>query len=400
MPTLKHSLEDDWHTISYNGYPIASGRLEQFYNFGRTFGNLYNTYSNMAGYAYGNNFKRRKLTHRMRGSARRMRWRRPIKRLARKRGSSGRGVTFEHDRQGIYRKKKMPYRKKRRWRAFSRKVKAVAEKELGSRTVVFSTPDSDESTNDGQQLVWSCSLYGWEGDATHNDDLNYIGELENPNDPTAAEGNRVADNGKMFFKSAVLDITIRNTCEKITGLSPTTYGAADSDTTMEVDIYEITARKEFELGAAGFRGLVELYVNNSSLGIYDQNVASVGTQTLITSRGCTPFDQPKVTSQFGVKIWKKTKFFLKYGQTLTYQKRDPRRHSVYKNKILKTSSGANWPGMTKWVLVVAKVIPGIQKVTATPALGQVKEKISCGITRKYLYKVEGLQEDRTIYLNR
>ena len=110
-------------------------------------------------------------------------------------------------------------------------------------------------------------------------------------------------------------------------------------------------------------------------------------------RGCTPFEKTKALAEFRVKIWRKTKYFLKPGQTLTYQTRDPKRHSVYKNRILKTDQGFNYPGMTKILFVVYKSVPGI---TVGSGAGQTQEQISYGVTRKYMYKVEVLQEDRSI----
>jgi hypothetical protein len=113
----------------------------------------------------------------------------------------------------------------------------------------------------------------------------------------------------------------------------------------------------------------------------------------MVNRGCTPFEMSKATSQFGIKIWKKTKFFLKPGQTLTYQVRDPKRHVMYRNKIRQPNSGFNKPGISKHVFVVFKSVPG---TVVGGGAGQTVEAITAGITRKYMYKVEGLSEDRTI----
>ena len=56
--------------------------------------------------------------------------------VTKKRQTSGLGVTQQHDRRMVYRKRRMSRRLKRRWRNFSRKVLSVSEKDLGSRTVV------------------------------------------------------------------------------------------------------------------------------------------------------------------------------------------------------------------------------------------------------------------------
>lgn len=299
--------------------------------------------------------------------------------------TSGRGVTFEQDKTFIYAKKLMPRRKKRRWKSFVRKVHAAAERELGSRTVLFNAGYSFSNTVPFEQGLATFCLYGRESSSVWLDDIRYLGELENVGNPTALDGNRVADNGKIMFQSAVLDLTMRNISAK--------DGNLDLDCTLEVDIYEISIGKDTVLGPNHFDSVQDLLDSNNTLGIYDQSSGSVGTEIRLRQRGCTPFEKTKALSEFRVKIWKKTKYFLKPGQTLTYQTRDPKRHTLYKNEMLKADEGFNWPGVTKSILVIYKSVPGI--VVGSLA-GETQEQLTVGVTRKYLYKVEGLQEDRSI----
>ena len=96
----------------------------------------------------------------------------------RKRKTSGLGVTFEHDRQPIYLRKPMPFKKKRNWIQFNKKVNAVAEKELGTRTVVFNTQFNainDIETNHGVRDV---ALYSLNSTRAQGNDLNNISALE------------------------------------------------------------------------------------------------------------------------------------------------------------------------------------------------------------------------------
>ena len=131
--------------------------------------------------------------------------------IKRRNAPSGRGVTFEHDRQFIYRKKRMPRRRKRRWLTFTRKVKAASEGSLGSRTVLFNVSKVfSNSTSQVQGRVNVC-LYGWDstntGSPWHND-LRYISKLENTN---VTNDQSMSDDASFLFQSGVLDITLRNT---------------------------------------------------------------------------------------------------------------------------------------------------------------------------------------------
>lgn len=335
-------------------------------------------------YAYGPRFKRRRLNPR-----KGRKFNRGLSRLRRKkRGTSGRGLTFEHDRQAIYKKRSMPYRKKRRWKAFTRKVAAVAEKEMGTRMVLFNKSLQFENSTNTLQGVFGLTLYGLQStnsNETWYNDLNYMGNLENDGNPTAIAGDRVADNAKMMFQSAVLDITLRNVS--------TSDGALDPECTLETDVYELSMRKDAELGGTPYGEIKSLMNGATTQGIYDQNATAQGFRISVDQRGCTPFETNKVMSQYGLKIWKKTKFFLRNGQTLTYQVRDPRRHVAYRNKIVQTLQGFNKPGWTKIILIIYKSVPGL---TIGTQAGDTQEKIHVGITRKYMYKVEGLSEDRSI----
>jgi hypothetical protein len=313
------------------------------------------------------------------------------RKFGKKSTTSGRGVTFEHDRQFIYGHKKMPSRKKRRWVRFKRKVNAISEKELGTRTVLMNTGITETNTTPNNQGLANFSLYSLGGAASYMSDLQYIGDLENNANPTAADGNRVADNGKIMFQSAVLDLTMRN-ISFISG-----QGDLNTECTLETDIYEITVKRLAYLGTGDFDDLKDMFDSNNTAGIYNQATLATGTPIVLTQRGCTPFEKVKAIKQYGVKIWRKTKYFLKPGQTLTYQVRDPKRHVAYKNRILKPNMGFNKPGWSKHILIVFKAVPGIVVGSTT---GETTEALSIGVTRKYMYKVEGVQEDRSIRLLR
>lgn len=300
--------------------------------------------------------------------------------------TTGRGVTFEHDRQYIYRKKYMPRYKKRSWRRFNNKVNAVAEKELGSRTVLFNKEIVANNNVALKQGVVSFSLYGQTSavSSRHND-LKAISAIENTGDQTSAAGETVDNTSKVIFKSGVLDMTLRNTSF--------VDGVLDADATLETDVYEILVSKQ---GRDSVNGN---YVNLSSFfTIADADTKVIGgtaDNLTISTRGATPWDITHALSRYGIKIKKKTKFFIRSGQTITYQLRDPKRY-VRTIGGMTEMEGCNYGRMTKFVYVFYKAVPG---VTVGAGAGLTTEQLTCGVTRKYLYKVEGMNESRDYYKN-
>lgn len=300
----------------------------------------------------------------------------------------GRGVTSEHDRQFIYRKKSMPYGKKVRWKRFKRKVNAVAEKELGSQTIIYNKKALKFSNNvTGGQLVNAVGLYTYKSNLDYNNDLANLATRVNINgEPTAEAGPTVQESTKLIFQSAVLDLTMRNTSNK-------NNVNLDPDCTLEVDIYEITGKRLFRDGTAESNSL-EGYFGNAA-GKCEQ-VGANGNIVTLESRGATPWDITYALSRGKIKIFKKTKMFIRNGQTATYQFRDPRRR-VYNQNYIGQGQGCNMPNATHWILIIAKAIPGIDVGDGVGA--QTKEELTIGVTRKYLFNIEGMSDDRSEYVN-
>lgn len=314
---------------------------------------------------------------RLRGSGRNLRRRYP--RLNRTGVSSGRGVTIQHDRTSIYRKKYMPRFKKRRWKAFRRKVNAIAEKELGSRTVVFNNTVQFQETTPGLQVHGTLALYPQFSTEAHLADLSTLVNWENDGNSTAAAGETIDETTKFIFQSGVLDMTIRNTSND--GSDP---ASILSDYAMEVDVYEMTMKRTAMDGPTSLNNLRSVF----AVGEADTKKLDAAPIALqVIRRGCTPWDVPATLSRYGLKILKKTKLFLPSGGTATYQIRDPKRH-VAPMAALRDSLGFNKPGWTRIVYLIAKPV-----VSLPVDLDHIPE-LSVGVTRKYLYKIEGMNDTR------
>lgn len=311
----------------------------------------------------------------------------------RRRGRSGQGVTTQNDRKMIYRRKTMPKFKKRRWRSFVKKVHAVAEKELGSRTVVFNTQISQYNQVDATQGLLTLALYSGNSSNDWLNDLRNISGGENTGNPTSAAGITVDSTTKFLMQSGVMDVTIRNNSGTVSTPGAPPVISPDNRAKLELDIYEISMSKQAQHALNTYGNLCSMFQAE------EPQIKTLNDQTTynlqLPDRGVTPFDLPYVIGRFGLKIWKKTKFFLPNGETLTYQIRDPRRYTLTMREMAQIE-GFNHPGQTRILLVVYKLVPGlIQNST----LGSYVSSIDVGVTRKYMYKIEGANEDRDYHRN-
>lgn len=310
------------------------------------------------------------------------------RRRNRARGSTG--ITTQHDAKFIYAKRNMPPRKKRIWRKFVKKVNAVSEKELGTRTVVFNHQTTSTVTNNTLQALSQKTLYGNSSTNSWNNDLKQIGNLENVGNPTAADDATIDDTTKFIFQSGVLDITM---CNRSTRRDDMLVESPASEAKLEVDLYELTVRKSARDATGNFNNIISLIQDGELAQTIAGTTAAGGQGMDLDLRGVTPFDLPMSLGRYGIKILKKTKYFIPNGDTVTYQIRDPGRH-VFTRRELTQAEGFNKPGVTRVVLLIAKMIPGLLVGTAA---GTYQCRITCGFTRKYMYKIEGINETRDAY---
>jgi hypothetical protein len=179
--------------------------------------------------------------------------------------------------------------------------------------------------------------------------------------------------------SGVMDMTLVNTSRD----------GVNNDMAIELDVYMVTAKKRFEYVDAGGNeksGSLEdvLDDGNNTAGV----IPAGGDRVNITDRGATPFDFTTALASFGIKIHSKKKYFLPAGSQMTYQIRDPKNHQILKDDV-RNIKGQNKPGCTKMLLLVAKGLPG------APAGEFYKIECQIGVTRKYAYKINEDDEDKS-----
>jgi len=271
-------------------------------------------------------------------------------------------VTTQKDYGTQYVKKRMPRYKKRAWKKFTNKVKAVNRKELGLKTVVYNESVTCFTDASIAQNAVAIHLFGVRGAGASNNRIggNDLVRLF-ANDPSVAQGAGPSNPsiGKFLFSSAVLDVTLHNT----------------GDTDMELDLYYGYHRKDVisgnMVGDDFLATSLELPINGG-----------VPNTTLdIQQRGVTPFDLSTGLSQSGYHILKKQKMFLRSSQTSFFQYRDSKNHTLEWNRLKQCGYASK--GLTYSIMAVFKPVTG----------SGTNSTLAIGATRKYSYCEQASTKD-------
>nr|QRI44241.1 MAG: coat protein [Circoviridae sp.] len=267
----------------------------------------------------------------------------------------GSGVTPQYDRTQQYRKSKMPRRRKRQWLKFVKRVTAVSQRNLGTKTVLFNdTLTLPEVTNQGQAFYSLClyGMHGAEDSATTCGNKDVFTICNNDPDIQKVGSTPTPVQGIITFHSACLDMTMRNS----------------GNVPMEVDLYVVYHRDEVNDSQ-----LVNTFVTAAA---NTSSISGAGTSLELSNRGATPFDFPMAMAKGKFQVYKKTKYLLPAGGTATYQHRDARNY-IFNAANLTDTNGYAWPGKTCSILIIQKRVTGLTELGV----------MSFGVTRKYSYTV-------------
>jgi len=292
-----------------------------------------------------------------------------------KHGRYGVGVTNQYDRTNVYRKRRMPRRKRKRWVGFVKKVRAAENTTLGTRTRVFNdrlqlSQVSPPAPANRVQLFSSIGLYTNNGTRSSCDkDLNKIVN-EDPD---------IKNTTSIGMISGIMDMTLVNK----------SIDAEGNPMGIELDVYFLTARKRFtDVKASG-----DVVADNLEDVLRQGLVQSEGIGGIgkldVNDLGVTPFDCTLALSSFGIKILNKKKYFLPFGNQMTYQMRDPKNRRFSRDQVI-NCLGQNYPGSSKFLLLIAKGLPGAANVGTSYAVN-----LDIGITRKYAYKINEDSTDKS-----
>jgi len=260
-------------------------------------------------------------------------------------------VTQQHDVRNIYSKKSMPKGKKRKWKRFVQKVKAVEASGRGNQSLVINDRifikwkqarrpaqiplGTTNSLDVGirYQGVFEVGLYTANCDAGRGgrDKDLILNEVSNNQTgkvlDTALFGMerpiRMGDDLarlKVPMNSARIDITYSNT----------------SDYVLEVDMYTISHRKMKNVLITPPSSLInaaQQYNEREAQGLYyNVDSTSISNQTQYPKlewKGCTPFQCPGLAKYAGASVLNKTKCLIGPGQSITRQYNDNRHRNIY-----------------------------------------------------------------------
>lgn len=288
-------------------------------------------------------------------------------------------TTTQYDTTTQYRYKRMPRRKKRIWKKFVKKVQAVEQKSLGTKTVLFNS-QTEAAGLAGKQGYAAVFLYGRSGTkdpaGTQQDPYNGLNGLRDiqtimNNDTDIMSPNTQGTRGAKFtFKSAVLDTTCTNIGNR----------------SLEVDVYEVNVRTDDTKTATPFATIANAMNITDVIPNTNSNV-----QVDIANRGVTLFDLPSAISNDKWKIYKKRKYFVAAGSSFTFQFRDPSNYVINasENKITEGGNGSYaYRKMTRMFFFIVKNVSGYDGDEC---------KLRIGNTRKYSYCVNELATNQDVY---
>jgi len=266
-----------------------------------------------------------------------------------KRQTSRSGVTQHYDRQVQYVKKRMPYRKRKRWTSFVKKVHAANERQLGTKTLVYSVQVTGTTSAVGGQNWQFCSLYGVNGSGASSEkgatDLYQIFQQAY---------DAALENQKLTFKSAVLDLTLTNT----------------GTNKLEVDLYHLSYWGSPAL--TSFNATHNEAVNDTPT--MDPNGTAFFGPLSLAKRGVTPFDIPALMKLGKFTIVKKVKYWIDVGDTITYQIRDAKTHVISESSVLESNKFAQ-AKLTQSLYINFKPVAGAAETEGN--------SLTMGVTRKY-----------------
>lgn len=233
-----------------------------------------------------------------------------------------RGVSQQSDVKNVYSRRRMPRRKKRSWKKFSKKVNYVINKQIAPCALVRNKVLNRFGSAVNTQLIGVASLmsaFGTNSDLS-DDQITILKD-------TASRA--FGDSSKWFqaqakVTSAVLDVTFENLSDDRTGVTRILSKGCD----LECDVYElICTRDVYVQDATQSNRDIYDFITNCCLEQPQPVVtdltggANLGTALDSQVLGWTPFQSAKFCKYF--KVLKKTKHYMSSGGFFTTQIRMP-----------------------------------------------------------------------------
>lgn len=295
------------------------------------------------------------------------------------------GVTGHHDSTNIYRRKRMPRRRRRMWQKFSKKVNYIINKQIAPSSLIRTVVIARDAPARNQQLLAVASLYsGYGSNADLSDDQ--ITLLKD------CAARAYGDSTKYYqaqvkVTSAVLDVTVENRSDDDL--------AIPSMCDCEVDVYELQCLRDVMVQDAtqNNRDIYDFIINccNEQPRPVVTDLtggANIGSVLDSTTVGWTPFANSRFCKYF--RVLKKTKKYMTPGGYFTYQIRAPADKIVKGNAIDTPFDGGGtstvvFPLFTKNTRVLLFIAKGEPLTSGTSYWG--KPRLTIGMTKSFNYRV-------------
>lgn len=254
-------------------------------------------------------------------------------------------VTNQYDVKTMYRRKRMPRRKRRGWMRFKKKVLSAENSLAAKQCLVFRRVVNPQVAANSQSVV-SAMLYG-NGESFAPVDLG-CEDMKDCWDAWYNE-NLVSDNGtpgKLNFTSGVLDIELGN------------VGGEGYANSLTVDVYHVRCKRQpMEIENVSTYGFAALF--NAALGATTMpNMSSLNTVNLDDDQaGVTPFCAPLFCKY--VEVLSVKKVLLSVGQNTHFQLRLSR-DWIYNNIYQQRFSTALRKGVEGYLFIVQGVTTASQ----------------------------------------
>jgi len=258
----------------------------------------------------------------------------------------------------MYRKRRMPRKRKRAWKRSIRKHRALNQLDLGLRTMMFSDNDST-SSGTGFQGILEFSAMTNDG-AIKTVSSNFAQELSSI---VTQEG--LPTTAKINIASYRQDITIAN----------------EGDTVMEMDIYECIPIKQSN-NTVGQQTAREHWARGYTISTAIGALPKLGIGEL----GANPFQSRYFSQHF--KILKVRRVYLGTGNCTSWTVSKPANRVINASMVSNYTFSQYIPKVSSLQLVVFKGCP-------TPTQSCANATVNWNVQTTINYKLEGITENAT-----
>lgn len=208
-------------------------------------------------------------------------------------------ITGENDWRRVYRRKRMPFRRRRRWVRFKRQVTAVIDKQLASKFNVFTRGENFTSANNQQTVISNHTVLGSNGSSPHTNDISDLVKIAQ---------------GTMPLETTDPSTNLDAWRIKVTGWMIESSITNNSDYPIYIDMYYWRTKRDVPSTIGNISALF-----TESLSDVSRNTGVAANALAATDYGVTPFQGTQFAKN--VQVWRKQRVKLAAGGTTQIEQR-------------------------------------------------------------------------------